>query len=98
MLNGCPYRVFPHLIAVGIQILIDGHIWLFNLGIGSTLEVHVQILRKVPTQIELTVPQELRRKRERQVLILSSLHVALLQFVVVARYLGIEAYVLRQPV
>ena len=58
----------------------------------------MQILRKVPTQIELTVPQELRRKRERQVLILSSLHVALLQFVVVARYLGVEANVLRQPV
>ena len=58
----------------------------------------MQILRKVPTQIELTVPQELRRKRQRQVLILSSLHVALLQFVVVASYLGIEAYVLRQPV
>ena len=58
----------------------------------------MQILRKVPTQIELTVPQELRRKCQRQVLILSSLHIALLQFVVVARYLGVEAHVLRQPV
>ena len=58
----------------------------------------MQILRKVPTQIELTVPQELRRKCQRQVLILSSLHIALLQFVVVARYLGVEAHILRQPV
>lgn len=92
------HRVLPCLVVVGIEVLIDGGVGLLDLGVGGTLEVHVQILGQVPANLELSVPEELLAEGERQLVVLGRLHVALLQLVVVARNLGVEAHALRQPV
>ena len=99
-----PYGVLPGMILVGIKILVDRCIWFLYLCMGSTLEVHVQVLGQIPVDGELTVPEELFTEGERQLGVYSGssthqgFHIALLQLVVVARHLGIEGYVLRQPV
>ena len=62
------------------------------------LEVHVQILREVPAQREVSVPKELLAERDWQFGVFHALHVAFLKLVVAARYLCIESDVLRQPV
>ena len=65
---------------------------------GSTLEVHVQVLGQVPAHGELSVPEELVAIGERQLRIERTLHIALLQLVGLVRHLRIEGDVLRQPV
>ena len=93
-----PYGVLPGMILVGIKILVDRCIWFLYLCMGSTLEVHMQVLGQIP------VPEELFTEGERQLGVYSGssthqgFHIALLQLIVVARHLGIEGYVLRQPV
>ena len=59
MLDGCPHGVLPCLIAVGIEVFVYGCVRLLNLCVRGALEVHVQVLSEVPTQVELAVPQEL---------------------------------------
>ena len=59
MLDGCPHRVLPSRVAIGIEILVYGCVRLLNLCVRGALEVHVQVLREVPAQVELAVPQEL---------------------------------------
>ena len=56
------------------------------------------VLGEIPAHTELTVPQELRVERERKLLASHVLHVAFLQLIVAASYLGVEPKVLRQPV
>ena len=96
-----PYGVLPGMILVGIKILVDRCIWFLYLCMGSTLEVHVQVLGQIPVDGELTVPEELLTEGERQLGVYSGssthqgFHIALLQLVVIARHLGIEGYVLR---
>ena len=65
---------------------------------GGRLEVEVQVLREVPAQGEVTVPEELRVEGKRQTVVVEILHVTLLQFVVTAGDLGIEGDALRQVV
>ena len=65
---------------------------------SGTVEAHVQILGKVPTYREFSVPQELFAERKRQFAVLRALHVAFLQFVVVTQYLRVERQVLWKPV
>ena len=60
--QGVLHRVFPCIVAVWIEVFVDGCIGLFHLGMSGTLEVHVQILRQVPTQREVTIPKELFAK------------------------------------
>ena len=91
-------RVFPLGVLVGIAFLVDGSVGLFDFSVRGTLEVHVQIACKVPSQGEITVPEELRAEGQRQLSASEVFHVALLQLVVAARYLGVEAHVLREPV
>ena len=98
MLYARPYGVLPCRISVGIKVFVHRSVRLFYLGVGATLEVHVDVLGEVPTQIELSVPQELRREGERELRIFHAFHVALLQFIVVSRDLRAESHVLRQPV
>ena len=96
-----PYGILPGMILVGIKILVDRCIWFLYLCMGSTLEVHVQVLGQIPVDGELTVPEELFTEGERQLGVYSGssthqgFHIALLQLVVIARHLGIEGYVLR---
>ena len=59
MLDGCPHRVLPSRVAIGIEVLVYGCVRLLYLCVRGALEVHVQILREVPAQVELAVPQEL---------------------------------------
>ena len=83
---------------VGIEILVDGRVGLLDLGMRGRLEVHVQVLREVPADGEVAIPEELLRKRQRQVGVLGVLEVALLQLIVVARELRVERDVLGQIV
>ena len=64
----------------------------------GTLEIHVEVLCKVPSEGELTVPQELFAEGERQFGIHTVLHIALLKLVIGASHVGIERDVLRQIV
>ena len=59
MLDTCPHGVFPCLIMVGIEVFIDRGIWLFNLRMGGTAKVSVQVLGQVPPYGEIPSPQEL---------------------------------------
>jgi len=54
-----PHRILPRVVAGGVQVFVDGGIRLLHLGMGGTLEIGVQVLREVPAQLELAVPQEL---------------------------------------
>ena len=65
---------------------------------GCRLEVHVEVLRQVPAQGEVAVPQELLREGQRQVGVLCILQVTFLQLVVAARQFGVERDALRQVV
>ena len=98
VLDARPHGVLPGMILVGIEVLVHWRVRLLYLGVGGTLEVHVQVLRQVPAHRELSVPQELFAERERQLRVLGRFHVSLLQLIVVARHLGVEGHVLRQPV
>ena len=84
------YRILPSHILIGIQVLVDRRVGLLDLGTGGRLEGKMQVLGKVPSQGEITVPQELLGECKWQVLIFQTLQVAFLQFVVVTRHLGIE--------
>ena len=90
------HRVLPCLVGIGIQALVDDRIWFLNLSVSSRRVLHLQCLENVPTEGELTVPEELLRESERQ--LGASIDIALLEFIVVARDVGIETYVLRQVV
>ena len=65
---------------------------------GSRLEVKVQVLGEVPAEREITVPEELLVEGQRQSLVISTLQVALLQFIVATGDLRVEGDVLRQIV
>ena len=65
---------------------------------GSRLEVKVQVLGEVPAEREITVPEELLVEGQRQSLVISTLQVALLQFIVATGNLRVEGDVLRQIV
>ena len=95
MLDAGPYRVLPRRIFVGVAVFVNGCIGFFYLGMGSALEVHVQVLRQIPPHRELAVPQELLGEGQGQLAVLRGFHVALLQLIVVARHLRVEAYALR---
>ena len=84
VLNTCPDGVFPSGIAIGIEILVHRTIGLLNLGMGGRSEVEVQVLGEVPTQGEVTIPEELLVEDQGQVLVLDTLQIALLQFTIVA--------------
>ena len=86
------------MILVGIEVFVDRCVRLLYLCVCGASEVGVQVLGEVPAHGELSVPEELLAERERQLRVLCRLHVALLQFVVVARHLGVERHILRQPV
>ena len=104
VLDAGPYRIFPSVILVGIEVLVHRCVRFLYLGMGSTLEVHVQVLGQVPTQGELSIPKELLAEGKRQVSIYPCrtthrcLHISFLQLIVVASHLGIERHVLWQPV
>ncbi len=95
MFDTRPYRVFPCRILVWITTLVDRSIRFLNLGMSSTVEAHVQVLRQIPSYRELPVPQELLAEGQRQFIILRALHVAFLEFIVVAHDIRIERKVLR---
>ena len=104
MLDAGPYRIFPSVILVGIEVLVHRCVRFLYLGMGSALEVHVQVLGQVPTQGELSIPKELLAEGKWQVRFYTCrtthrrLHVSFLQLIVVASHLGIERHVLWQPV
>ena len=83
---------------IGVEVLVDGSVGFLNLGVGGTLEVHVQVPGQIPAQLKLSVPQELLAESERQLIILGRFHVALLQLIVVTGDFRVESYALWQPV
>ena len=58
----------------------------------------MEALGEIPAYGKLAIPQKLLTEGQGQLLTAYALHVALLQFVVVAQHLGIERDALRQPV
>ena len=86
------------MILISIKIRIHIRIWHIYLCMGSTLEVHVQILGQIPTQSKFTVPKELIAECDRQLRLGKTLHITLLQFIGFMCHLGIESEILRQPV
>ena len=72
------HRVFPSHILIGVQVLVDWRIGFLNLCTGGRLEGEMQVLGEIPSQREITIPQELLREGKRQVLILQTLQIALL--------------------
>ena len=58
----------------------------------------MQVLGEIPTQGEITVPEELLVEDKGQVLVLNTLQIALLQLPIVARDLRVEGDALRQVV
>ena len=98
ILDTRPHRVFPSRIAIGIEVFVHRGVGFFDLRMGSRLEVEVQILGKVPTEGEVTVPEELLVEGQGQALVLHILQIALLQFVVTARDLRVEGDALGQIV
>ena len=78
MTDTLPYRVFPCLITLRIEVFIDGGIRLFYLCMCGRLETHVQVLRQVPANSELTIPEELLVEGQWQLLSLQVFHVTLL--------------------
>ena len=81
---------------ISIEILVDGCIGLFDLGVGGRLEVEVQVLGEVPAQREVAVPEELLVEGQRQLLSAEVFEVALLQFEIGTRDLRVETDALRQ--
>ena len=98
VLDAVPDGVFPCRIAVGIEVFVDGGVGLFHLGMSGRLEIHVQVLGDVPTQLEVAVEKELLVELQRQVGILSVLQVALLMLRIVAGQLAAKGNGLRQIV
>ena len=100
-LDALPDGVLPCLVAVGIEVLVDGQsvaVGLLDLGLRARREVHVQVLGEVPAQREVAVPEEGRAPRGRYLRATEVVHVALLQFVVRTPQFGIERQVLGQVV
>ena len=56
------HRVLPSSILIRIQIFINRCIRFLNLCTRGRLEIEVEIFGKVPTQGEITIPQELFRE------------------------------------
>ena len=96
MYNG----IFPVLITRRIEFFVDGQVAVgfLDFSLCARLEIHVQVLGKVPAQREVTVPQERLSPRYRQLRATEVIHVAFLQFVVVTMNLSIERHILRQVV
>ena len=92
--------ILPGGIAVGVEILVDGQlaVGLLDFSLCARLEIHVQVLGEVPAQGEVAVPQERLGPRDRQLGSAEIVHVAFLEFVVAASYLGIECNILWQVV
>jgi hypothetical protein len=84
---------------VEIAVTVNLRIRLFNLGISAALEVEMEVLGEIPTDAEITVPQELRGIGGREGIGSTKiLKVTLLKLVVTARHVSIERHILRQPV
>ena len=68
MLDAVPYGILPRGVAVGIEVLVDRQVAVgfLDFGLCARLEVHVQVLRQVPAQREVAVPEERRGPRHRQ--------------------------------
>ena len=66
------------MILVGIKVFVDRGIRFLYLGMSSAIERHVEILRQVPTQGELTIPQELLIEYQWQLRTAQVFHVSFL--------------------
>ena len=93
-----PHRIFPRLVAVGIERFINGGIGLFNLRACGTLEIHMQVACQIPAKRKVTIPQELLIKGHRQWRRCGRIDVALLILIIIAREFGVECKILRQPI
>ena len=91
--------VLPCAVVVVVEVLVDGRVRFLDFGLRSALEGEVQCLGEIPSEVELSVPEERgcpadgdgRRRLE-------VLHVALLDFVVGADDVGVEGEALRREV
>ena len=92
------HRVFPRLVAVGVEVFVDDGVRFLDFGVGGALEVHMKVFREVPANREIAVPQELLAERRVEFRAAEVFHIALLQFVVVAQDFGVERDALWQPV
>ena len=98
VLDAVPYRVFPDVVVIGIEVFVDRAVGLDDFGMGGRLEVGMQVLGEVPAQGELTVPEELLTVGEGQLGVFEALQVTLLQLIVVAQQFAVEGDILGQVV
>ena len=98
-LDAVPYGIFPHLVLVRIEVLVDRNVRFFDFRMGGGVEREVKVFGQVPLQTEIAVPQKLfgegERERRR---VFQILDVPFLVLVIVAQDVRVEADVLRQVV
>ena len=56
MAQASAHAVLPSLVEVGVEVLVDLHVRLLNLGTCAALEVEVERFEDIPTQLEVPVP------------------------------------------
>ena len=98
MLDTCPHGVFPSRILVWIEVFVYRSVWFLDFCMSGTVETHVEVLGEIPAYGEFPVPEELLAECQRQLTVLQTLHIPLLQLIIVSEHLGVEGDVLRQPV
>ena len=83
------HRVFPCLVAVGIEVFVDLRVRLLDFSLCATLECKVQSLEDVPLEREIAVPSPVLAEGGRQCRKVARIvKVAFLQLVVVAVHVG----------
>ena len=91
------YRVFPSLIAIGIEVLVDLCVRLLDFSLRATLEREVQRLENVPFEREVAVPGPVLAEGGRQGRKVARIvKVAFLQLIVVAVHVCGESDALRR--
>ena len=90
------HRVFPCLVGVWVERLVDHGVRLFYLGMGGGGVAQLHRLEDVPAHREVTVPEELLGEVHGQ--LSARVNVAFLQLIVAARDVGVEGDTLWQVV
>ena len=89
------HGVFPHRILVWIEVLVDNHMWLFNLCMGGGVPRHLECLEDVPLDRQITVPQDLVGEDDRH--LGACIDVTFLELIITAGEVGVERDALWQP-
>ena len=98
-LDAVPYGIFPCVVLVGVEVLVDRNVRFFDFRMGGGIEREMKVFGQIPFQAEITVPQEFFGEGERERRwVFQILDVPFLVLVIVAQDVRVEADVLRQVV